>query len=95
MEIFTQGLIEFKNIIHKVINRQNFCIFQSFRPLLGLQVAPRRRFERLTCRLGGGCSVLLSYRGAVFAVFCIQMGFQIQFDCINFTLTGCTRMTVS
>ena len=27
------------------------------------ELAPRRRFERLTCRLGGGCSVQLSYRG--------------------------------
>src|SRR5690625_7192488 len=27
------------------------------------QMAPRRRFERPTCRLGGGCSIQLSYRG--------------------------------
>ena len=28
-------------------------------------MAPRRRFERPTCRLGGGCSILLSYRGSI------------------------------
>ncbi len=28
-------------------------------------MAPRRRFERPTCRLGGGCSIQLSYRGSV------------------------------
>ena len=28
-----------------------------------MKMAPRRRFERPTCRLGGGCSILLSYRG--------------------------------
>ena len=27
------------------------------------KMVPRRRFERPTCRLGGGCSILLSYRG--------------------------------
>ena len=26
-------------------------------------LAPMRRFERPTCRLGGGCSILLSYVG--------------------------------
>jgi hypothetical protein len=26
-------------------------------------MVPRRRLERPTCRLGGGCSILLSYRG--------------------------------
>ncbi len=26
-------------------------------------MAPRRRFERPTYRLGGGCSIQLSYRG--------------------------------
>ena len=26
------------------------------------KVVPRRRFERPTCRLGGGCSIQLSYR---------------------------------
>ena len=29
----------------------------------GTRVVPRRRFERPTCRLGGGCSIRLSYRG--------------------------------
>ena len=29
------------------------------------KMAPRRRFERPTCRLGGGCSIQLSYRGRV------------------------------
>jgi hypothetical protein len=28
-------------------------------------MVPRRRFERPTCRLGGGCSILLSYRGSI------------------------------
>jgi len=28
-------------------------------------MAPRRRFERPTCRLGGGCSIQLSYRGEI------------------------------
>jgi hypothetical protein len=28
-------------------------------------MVPRRRFERPTCRLGGGCSILLSYRGVL------------------------------
>lgn len=27
-------------------------------------MVPRRRFERPTCRLGGGCSIQLSYRSA-------------------------------
>src|SRR5690606_24958903 len=40
----------------------------------GRKMVPRRRFERPTCRLGGGCSIQLSYRskakvGAIICTF--------------------------
>ncbi len=44
-------------------------LYQGGKEALGQQiqpkenVVPRRRLERPTCRLGGGCSIQLSYRG--------------------------------
>jgi hypothetical protein len=38
-------------------------------------MVPRRRFERPTCRLGGGCSIQLSYRSKVKSCRIIAMLF--------------------
>lgn len=36
-------------------------VVQSIKEKLWIQLASQSRFERLTCPLGGGCSIQLSY----------------------------------
>ena len=51
-------------------------------------VAPMRRFERPTCRLGGGCSILLSYMGRCLAILNENRAAVKAARCVFFYSTG-------
>ena len=56
------------------------------------EMVPRRRFERPTCRLGGGCSIQLSYRGMhISGSHCRR--FQVAFECRDQNRSNETEFT--